>query len=250
MKWTILINQAQAIELGMKMQEAIILGMICDAPSWAEPVIFKGEVFYWTSRKMISSELPLLGLKEDTIYRALRALDALGLIEYRKIGAKDCTRLTNRGKSYLGKKSEQIENSEKNPSKLGKKSEKNTEKNPTYPRTSIYPETNHPLPDEDEELLIEIDPYSEIPNEGIAGLSRDSIIGGVEDMVASRASDSKSYRETLIREIAGGGNRTITNIRRLLSPSKINPNLPRTGANRGVPLLPPGINIFDVIGRD
>ena len=51
--------------------------------------------------------------------------------------------MTQLGKSYyVGKKSDLDENTEKNPTKLGKKSVKNTKKNPTYNNTNLIRVTN------------------------------------------------------------------------------------------------------------
>ncbi|NCD13307.1 MAG: hypothetical protein EOL93_12225, partial [Epsilonproteobacteria bacterium] len=108
MKFTITVNQKQALDLGItNINQAIILGFISEAHSWAEPVVFEGEVYYWASRGIIASELELLGLKEDTIYRHLKSLASLGLIDYIKINKKDCVKLTKKGKTYyVGNKSE------------------------------------------------------------------------------------------------------------------------------------------------
>lgn len=255
MKYTLNINQQQAVALGLKnATEAIIFGMICDCATWAEPVIIDSEVFYWTSRSKFVSDLPLLDLKVDTVYRYLKSLEKLGLISYKKQGVKDCVKLTKLGKSYyVGKKSESEDftMSEKNPTKLGKKSENDSEKNPTYSSTSSYSSINHsssstPPPIEEEEgvvsaeLVLLDDPYFMIPDEGIDGLPRDTIIAGVEHLVSANAGDAVCYRETLIREILSGGGRTLGNIRR--------PRVGRrTGSNRGEPSLPPGVSIFDLI---
>jgi DNA-binding PadR family transcriptional regulator len=45
--------------------------------------------------------MPILQLKTDTVYRHLKALKDLGLIEYTKDSAKDCIRITLRGHAYL-----------------------------------------------------------------------------------------------------------------------------------------------------
>jgi len=138
MKYTLTVNQKQAIELGIKnINQAIILGLISDAHTWAEHEIIDNEVFYWTSRQRISEELEILNLKPDSVYRHLKSLADLGLIIYKKSGKKDCVKLTKKGKSYyVGNKSEKSENSEINPTKLGNKSEKNSEINPTYKNTN------------------------------------------------------------------------------------------------------------------
>lgn len=139
MKYTLYINQKQALELGIKnVNQVIILGLIADAHSWAEPEIVEKEVYYWTARKKIADELPILGLKSDSVYRHLKSLADLKLIDYIKIGKKDCVKLTKKGKSYyVGNKSESDDNSEMNPSKFGNKSEKHSEMNPTYKNTNL-----------------------------------------------------------------------------------------------------------------
>lgn len=256
MKYTLNINQQQAIALGLKnATEAIIFGMICDCATWAEPVIIENEVFYWTSRTKFVNDLPLLDLKVDTVYRYLKSLEKLGLISYKKQGVKDCVKLTELGKSYyVGKKSESEDfaMSEKNPTKLGKKSENDSEKNPTYSSTSSYPSINHssslpPQPIEEEEEgvmpaeVVPLDFYFEIPEEGIDGLTKEQIVAGVERIVERFAGDEKSYRARLVQEILSGGGRTLANIRRQLSPR---PGKPRTGSNRAV-ALPPGVDIFE-----
>jgi ribosomal protein L35AE/L33A len=103
------------------------------------------------------------------------------------------------------------------------------------------------IEEEEGVILVPLDPYFAIPDEGMDGLSHDTIVIGVERLVSANAGDDARYRETLVREILSGGGRTISNIRRLLSPQAINPSRPRIGSNRGEPLLPPGINIFDLI---
>jgi len=138
LKYTLTINQKQALELGMNnVNQVIILGLIAECHSWAEPEIIDNIVYYWTARQKISEELPLLSLKSDSVYRHLKTLADLGLIDYKKVGKKDCVKLTKKGKSYyVGNKSELDENSEINPSKFGNKSEKNSEINPTYKNTN------------------------------------------------------------------------------------------------------------------
>lgn len=140
MKFTITVNQKQAKDLGIKsINQAIILGFISEAHSWAEPLVLEGEVYYWASRSVISSELELLDLKADTIYRHLKSLVSLGLIDYIKINKKDCVRLTKKGKTYyVGNESEKEQNSDLNPTKLGNESENNSDLNPTYQNTKEH----------------------------------------------------------------------------------------------------------------
>jgi len=139
MKYTLTINQKQALELGLtNVSQSVILGLIADAHSWAENEIIDGVVYFWTARQKIADELPLLDLKSDSVYRHLKSLEKLGLIDYIKLGKKDCVKLTKLGKSYyVGNKSENDTNSEINPSKFGNKSENNSEINPTYKNTNL-----------------------------------------------------------------------------------------------------------------
>jgi DNA-binding PadR family transcriptional regulator len=148
MKHSIHVNQKQAIELGLtNVNQAHILDLLTGASTWATPEIVDGQVYYWVSRQRISSELPLLHLKADTIYRHLKSLSEIGLIEYIKKGKKDCMRLTKKGRSYyVGNRSE-LAMSETNPSDeesseidpnhyVGNESENNSDLNPTDPTTS------------------------------------------------------------------------------------------------------------------
>lgn len=148
MKYTLTVNQKQALELGISnINQAIILGLIADAHSWAEPEVIDGVVYFWTARQKIADELAILNLKPDSVYRHLKALAELGLIEYVKNGKKDCVKLTKKGKSYyVGNESELSENSEINPSKFGNESEKHSEINPTYKNTNLIRATRDNIP--------------------------------------------------------------------------------------------------------
>jgi DNA-binding transcriptional ArsR family regulator len=101
MKYNLYINQIKAVELGItNINQAHIFDLLSTASTWATPLEIDGGFFYWVSRQTICRELELLSIKPDTVYRHLKALDALGLIEYRKDGLKDCINLTALGKSY------------------------------------------------------------------------------------------------------------------------------------------------------
>ena len=101
MKYNLYVNQLKAIELGIKnINQAIVFDLLSNATTWATPVKIDDKFFYWVSRTKICTELELLAFKPDTVYRHLKALDLLGLIDYRKDGYKDCIALTELGKSY------------------------------------------------------------------------------------------------------------------------------------------------------
>jgi len=107
MKYTLTVNQKQALELGItNINQAIILGLIADAHSWAETEIINEKVYFWTARQKIAEELEILNIKPDSVYRHLKSLEKLGLIYYIKSGKKDCVKLTEKGKTYyVGNKS-------------------------------------------------------------------------------------------------------------------------------------------------
>ena len=142
MKYILHINQEQAIKLGMtNTNQAIIFDLLTSASTWAEPVIYENKVYYWVARQVVVKELPLLNLKEDTVYRHFKFLDEINLINYIKVSKKDCINITKKGKKYAFSTM-----SETNPnyyvgneSELGNESEKNSDLNPTYQYTIPYP---------------------------------------------------------------------------------------------------------------
>jgi DNA-binding MarR family transcriptional regulator len=138
MRYSLYVNQKQALSLGLNINQALILQLIGEAHSWATPQIIDDEVYYWTARQKIADELTILNLKSDTIYRHIKSLAEKGLIDYKKVGKKDCIKLTEKGKNYyVGNESEKEQNSEIDSTKLGNESENNSEMNPTYNNTNI-----------------------------------------------------------------------------------------------------------------
>ena len=136
MKYNLYINQAAAIELGItNINQALLFDLLTTASTWATPEMVNDEVYYWVARQVMVTEMPLLGLKPDTVYRHLKALAELGVIDYTKKGKKDLIRLTDKGKNYLSDTMSEI-----NPSSyVGNKSEQKSEINPTYPTTKNNP---------------------------------------------------------------------------------------------------------------
>lgn len=175
MQFTITINQVKALEWGLNAQQALMFAFVYECPSWATPVEQGGETFYSLSKAKVLEELPLLTDKPDTAYRLLKQLQAAGVLVLSSTPSITLFRLTPKGQEWnrkldgsekytppgkksdlgkssepgkssdLGKKSEQKEaaGSEKNPSKVGKKSEggrkkirRGSEKSPTNQETS------------------------------------------------------------------------------------------------------------------
>jgi len=157
MKYTLNVNQPKALELGVtNLNQAIIFDMLTIASSWAKTITLDNDIYFWVSRGVIVDELPLLRLKEDTVYRHLKNLSKLGLIEYTKSGTKDCVKISKKGQKYfekelknsseifpklVGNQSENEQNSEINPSKLGKNPENHSDSFPTDKSTNTYQDT-------------------------------------------------------------------------------------------------------------
>jgi hypothetical protein len=135
MKYTISINQKQAIELGLtNINQLFIFDLLISAQSWAKTIIIEGDTHYWVARQAIADQLPILNLKPDTVYRHLKELTKLGLIDYAKHGNMDCINITDKGKSYsFGSKSD---NSEVSNEQLGSKPQDKAEADPTYKTTT------------------------------------------------------------------------------------------------------------------
>jgi hypothetical protein len=163
MQFTVSINQVKALEWGLNSQQALLFAFVYAAPSWAAPVKTDGGIFFALSKAKIVEELPLLTDKADTAYRMLKALDEAGLIELSSTSNITLFRLTKKAQEW-NKKEDGSEKyptppqakgrknirstSEKNPSKVGKKSEPGSEKSPTNQDTSnqdTNQDTSHSL---------------------------------------------------------------------------------------------------------
>lgn len=124
MKYDITLKQQAMIDYKLNVTQFAILDVIATAPTWADCIVVNKEVYYWTSRTMIVEELKAFDLKFDTVYRHLMKLAANGFIDFKKIGKKDCVRLTRKSKSIF---SSAIQNKRENPY-VGKKSAKTRKK--------------------------------------------------------------------------------------------------------------------------
>ena len=133
MRYNIIINQVKAKEWGLNLQQASVFSFFYELPSWAESIIEDDKTYYFASKNKAVEELPILTEKKDTMYRIYKQIEEKGLISVIKKDGKDYILVTDKGKSWNDFKY----NSEKNPNKLGKKSEGSSEKNPTYNITSI-----------------------------------------------------------------------------------------------------------------
>lgn len=136
MKFSLNINQQKMLEFWLSFSEACLVDLFSYLPTWADEEIINSKTWYFFSKNKILEEAPVLSKNwnVDTVYRQLKKLVDKWLLEFKKNWRKDYWRLTKKIKEW------NFKNSEKNPTKLGKKSELNSEKNPTY-NTTIYNNT-------------------------------------------------------------------------------------------------------------
>jgi hypothetical protein len=156
MKYNIVINQKLCVDQGISLKAGALLDLFSELSTWANAEVFADGVYYQLAYNKILTDLPLVFKTKDTMYRFVKELKEKGLIEQRKKGKnlQNFIRLSAQGKSVLrvGKKSEAVQGSEKNPTTLGKISEalkgrqglavvkklnQGSEKNPTYYNTTI-----------------------------------------------------------------------------------------------------------------
>ena len=159
MRFCTTLNNQKCMEWGLNATQGILLALLYEANSWAKEVIIEDKTYYFVSRNLIIKELPMFFEKTDTVYRILKTLVDKEIIEYIKFKGMDLIRLTNKGREWNFIASSHLENSEnpnfdynsenspnnseKNPSKFGKKSENNSGKNPTYKDTNIQKDINN-----------------------------------------------------------------------------------------------------------
>ena len=139
MRFSTTLNNQKCMEWKINATQGILVALLYEANAWANEEIINDKTYYFVSRNLILKELPMFFEKADTVYRNLKVLAEKGIIEYIKHKGMDLIRLTEKGKSWNF-----IENnSEKSPSKFGKKSENNSEKNPTNKDTNIQKDINN-----------------------------------------------------------------------------------------------------------
>jgi hypothetical protein len=131
MRYNININNKKAVEWGLNIQQAYLFVFFYELPSWANSITYEGETYFFASKNKALEEMPLLTNKRDTMYRYYKQIEDKGLIKSVKFEGKDYVCLTEKGKQWNW----ESEPSEKNPNKVGKKSESPSEKNPTYNNT-------------------------------------------------------------------------------------------------------------------
>ena len=113
MRFITTLNNQKCMEWKINATQEILVSLLYEANAWAKEVIIEDEVYYFVSRNLVISELPMFFDKPDTVYREFKKLSQKGIIKYKKHGKMDLVRLTEKGKEWNFLKSEN--NSEKNP---------------------------------------------------------------------------------------------------------------------------------------
>ena len=139
MRFNTYINNVKCIEWGLNASQGALFDLLNQLSSWADASETSQGISYHISRNKVIEELPLFYSKPDTVYRHFIILHEKGLISYQKQGSFDFVCLTQKGRQW---NSEMNPNSDINPIKLGTKSEKDSEPNPTYNNTNTHNTTS------------------------------------------------------------------------------------------------------------
>ena len=102
MRYSQHINLLRAYEWGLNLQQATLFAFIYELPSWASSRQAEdGQLYYFASHQKIIDELPILGMKRDTIYRNINKLIELGLLQRWVVDGKhDHYLITQKGKQW------------------------------------------------------------------------------------------------------------------------------------------------------
>lgn len=125
-------SQAKAVELGLCVADLIILRWFIDFTATDRMIKreIEGKEYYWVKYEGILSDLPILSITKDTLYRRLKGLVDVGVLEHITLKEAGTYSLYKTGENYARLIDDSYELSEKNPTGYGKKSDRGTEKNP------------------------------------------------------------------------------------------------------------------------
>ena len=145
MRYTTRINNRKCIEWGINAGQAALFDLLNECAGWAKPMVINGEVFYWVSRHLVIEELPLFFSKPDTAYRAMKALEEKGLIEYQRSAGWELVRITPKGATWNSHDAVEDDSPAENPAtrknfrevgKISEYSEKNPNSSEKFPGSS------------------------------------------------------------------------------------------------------------------
>ncbi|NEZ46129.1 hypothetical protein FDF74_02750 [Clostridium niameyense] len=139
MKYTIHgFSQQKAIELGLDNDDLLILRYFIDFKDSGSMVstIIKERTFYWIKYEAILEQLPILKLKKDSIYRRLKKMCKLGVLEHKTMKRNGTYSFYSVGKAYIDLVSDSNPNSlynkwsDLNPNGVRKQIREGTDLNP------------------------------------------------------------------------------------------------------------------------
>lgn len=139
MLYNVNINIPYCCKHWLKFEHASLLVLFMKSQTWADTMEYEGKVYYRLNMTKIKSDLPILSDKDDTIYRYIKTLIEKWMVE--KVPKVDYYRCTTLWIEYdyhtttINNNDSQSDESEKNPTPIGKKSE--SEKFPTYNNTNV-----------------------------------------------------------------------------------------------------------------
>lgn len=168
MKYTILgFNQKKAIELGLDLDDLLILRWFIDFYHSGNmlKVMVNQKEYVWVNYSKLIEDIPIIGIKKDSVYRKLKNLCKSGLMEHECLkqgGTFSIYRLMPDYEMLLssGNHSDSDDDGmEKNPIGYGKKSVVGMEKNPEQ---NINLLNNYPIKDiRDKDIYIYDSPVKE-----------------------------------------------------------------------------------------
>jgi hypothetical protein len=166
MKYTLTVNQKAILESGIDIDiidsHILVSCMTFSHKRVCSKIESNGKIYYWFSHDMIVSELPLLKLQKDSVYRRMKKMCELGLLSQHP----DSSRLR---KSYYAIEelatNFEYEPSDETPTIIGPNTVDSSDKKPNNHNT-IYPNTNtnnisSPVSNETEKTDIKIIDYIE-----------------------------------------------------------------------------------------
>lgn len=115
------IDNLTVLRWGISYQEAILFEWLYSLPSWAKKATIDNETYFFASYQKACQDLPNLTDKIDTMYRIYKKLEKENLIVIKTIDSKTYISLTEKAKEWNS--TWQKQDSEKNPTELGKLSE-------------------------------------------------------------------------------------------------------------------------------
>ena len=121
-------SQKQLINYGLDDRDALILRYFIDFKDTKNMIrkIINNECYYWFKYSAVVNELPILKLKKDTIYRRMKKMCRVGILEHKTVKGKGTYSFFKPGPKYF----DIISSSDLNPSGIGFKSGAPTDLNP------------------------------------------------------------------------------------------------------------------------